>query len=151
MVQELIFYSDIWSISQELSFDDPDPRQSSAVGDIPVLAFERGFEAERLRSADRSVEAALREELSANDSVFNEDSGLSISRSFENAVAAQLREILADVEFPNEEPDFPILVQEDDQLMDGFDFNHIPAFNEEDFQDNQGQLPDFPNEFPDFF
>ena len=153
-VQKLIFISEIWSISQELSFDDPDPRQSSAVDDIPVLAFERGFEAERLASAERSVENALRDELPSDDSVFQSDSGLDISRSFENAMAAQLQEILADFEFPNEEPDFPILLEEN-QPMDGFDFIHMPFnddANEENFENDQfAVMPDFPEDFPDLF
>ena len=103
-----------------------------------MVAFERGFEAERLRSADRSVENALREELSSNDSVFASDSGLEISRSFENAIAAQLQEILEDAEFPDEVPDFPILLEEDQQ-MDGFDFIHLPAnddANDEHFEND---------------
>ena len=148
--QTITFNSDIWSISNELSFDDRAPRQSSALEDIPVIAFERGFEAERLRSADRSVDAALREELSSNDSVFHEDSGLEISQTFENAIAAQLQEILEDHEFPNEQPDFPILLDEDDQ-SNQFDFNHLPAIQEEEFEENNAELPEFPMIFPDRF
>ena len=174
--QNLFFILAIWSVSQELSFDNAGPRQSSVLDHVNILAFERGFEAERLRSAERSVDEALREDLPSNDSVFHEDSGVDADESYQNVIAGQLIEILGDEHFPNEVVDFPVLLDEDEILaqqdnndgqagaieMDNqaevaqeadweMEYNHMPPFADETFNENNpaARIPDFPMMLPD--